>query len=63
MKTLRFTTHWTTEEVDCIVQFLGEFQSLVWEHYGDEIVEMHKAIRGEHKKAEESGEFDDEILF
>lgn len=62
MKTLRITTHWTTEEADCIVQMLEEFKIVVWEHYGDDIVEMHREIHQEQQKGK-SGEFNDEHPF
>ena len=63
MKTFKITTHWTAEEADCMLQFIDELKSLLWRHYGDEIVEMHKAISVEQQKFEESDEVDDQILF
>jgi len=63
MKTIKITTHWTAEEADCILQFIDELKSLLWQHYGDEIAGMYKAISTEQQKIEESDEFDDEILF
>ncbi len=63
MKIMRITTHWTAEEADCIYQLLEDFKAVVWEHYGDEIVEMHRAIRLEQQKTEEGGDFNDEHHF
>jgi len=63
MKTFKITTHWTAEEADCVVQFIDELRMVLWQHYGDEIVDMHREIRIEQQKLDESDEFDDEILF
>jgi len=63
MKTLRFATHWTAEEADCMLQFIDELKSILWQQYGDEIVDMHRAIKVKQQKFEESNEFDDEISF
>jgi len=37
MKIIKMTTHWTTEEADCIYQFLDDFRCAIWESYGDDI--------------------------
>lgn len=63
MKVLRITTHWTAEEADCIYQLLDEFKSVIWEHYGDEIIEMHKVIQLEQQGCEGSQEFNDDLPF
>lgn len=62
MKTLRITTHWTTEEADGIYQLLDEFKSVLWDHYGEDIVEMYKAINNEQQN-KCSDEFDDDCPF
>jgi hypothetical protein len=62
MKTLKITTHWTTEEADCIYQLLDVFKSAVWECYGEDIVEMYREIENEQKN-QEDGEFNDEMDF
>lgn len=48
MKTLKITTHFTPEEADVIYQFLDELKRVIWESYGEDIVEMHKEIAREH---------------
>ena len=63
MKVLRITTHWTAEEADCIYQLLDEFKAVIWNHYGDEIVEMHKSIQLEQHASEEGREFNDDLPF
>lgn len=61
MKCLKITTHWTTEEADCIYQLLGELQEVIWQNYGEDIYHMHEIIREEQLKREEA--FYDEITF
>jgi len=63
MKTLRITTHWTTEEADCIYQFLDECKSAVWDHYGEEISRMHKAIWDEQQDQLGQHLLNDELPF
>lgn len=63
MKVLRITTHWTAEEADGIYQLLDEFKTVIWDHYGDDIVEMHKAIQLEQQASEEGREFNDDLPF
>ena len=43
MKILKITTHWTTEEADCIYQLLDEFRCAIWESYGDDIELLYRA--------------------
>ena len=63
MKTLRITTHWTAEQADCVYQLLGELRSILWEHYGDEIVKMYETIRVEQQQREDSVEVNQELPF
>jgi len=63
MKTLRITTHWTAEQADCVYQLLGELRSMLWEHYGDEIVKMYETIRIEQQQREDSVEVNHELPF
>ncbi len=55
MKILKITTHWTTEEADCIYRFLDEFQCAIWESYGDDIELLYQVRREEIKKQGEMG--------
>ena len=43
MKILKMTTHWSTEEADCIIRLLDEFQSAIWESYGKDIERLYQA--------------------
>ena len=47
MKILKMTTHWTTEEADCLYRLLDEFQCALWESYGKDIEQLYQAQREE----------------
>ena len=63
MKPLRITPHWTAEQADCVYQLLGELRSILWEHYGDEIVKMYETVRAEQEQREGSVEVNHELPF
>jgi hypothetical protein len=65
MKILKITTHWTTEEADCIFNLLGELQAMIWESYGDDITKMYQQMGDEQQKIKRNVEdtFNDEIPF
>ena len=63
MKTLRITTHWTTEQAEDIYTLLDDLKSAVWQSYGEDIVTMHREIAFEQKKEDEKNAFKDEPLF
>jgi hypothetical protein len=64
MKILKITTHWTTEEADCIFSLLSELQAMVWESYGDDIAHMYRQIEEQQKfKLDVEETFNDEIPF
>ncbi len=65
MKRLKVTTHWTTEETDCIFTFLDELQSMIWESYGDDLAQMYQQMGEEQQILELEVEetFNDEIPF
>ena len=56
MKTLRVTTHWTTEQAEDMYMLLDDLKSAIWQSYGEEIVTMHRDMAFEQKKEEEKGE-------
>ena len=58
MKILKITTHWTAEEADCIYRLLGELQSEIWQHYGEEIHLLYDLIQEAPLERDESY-FDD----
>ena len=47
MKILKMTTHWTTEEADCLYRLLDEFQCALWESYGKDIEQLYQTQRTE----------------
>ncbi len=65
--TMRFTqirTFWGAEEASTVIDFLDELRDMLWVVYGEEIIEMHKAIaETETDDSQWDGEFDDEIPF
>lgn len=61
MKTLKITTHWTTQQAEDIYMLLEELKSAIWESYGEDITELHRDIAIEQEEREES--FNDELLF
>ena len=64
MKILKITTHWTTEEADCIFSLLDELQAMIWESYGDDIAQMYRQIEEQQKfKLDVEETFNDEIPF
>jgi hypothetical protein len=58
MKILKITTHWTTEEADCVYRLLGELQSEIWQHYGEDIHHMYDLIQKAQLERDEAY-FDD----
>ena len=40
MKIIRLTTYWTADQADTVVAFLDELRDMLWETYGDQIIEM-----------------------
>ncbi len=63
MKTLRITTHWTTEQADDIYQLLDDLKSAIWQSYGEDIVEMHREIAFEQKQQGEISDLKNDPLF
>jgi len=63
MKTLRITTHWTTEEAEDIYMLLDDLKTAIWQGYGGDIVTMHREIAFEQQKEGENGELKDEPMF
>ena len=68
MKTLRVTTHWTTEQAEDMSMLLDDLKSAIWQRYGEEIVTMHRDMTFEQKKEKEkekgeNGGLKDDPLF
>ena len=62
MKILKMTTHWTPEEADCIDRLLSEFQTALWENYGDDIEQMYQTNCEEQLKLKIEWEQEREAL-
>lgn len=56
MKTLRITTHWTTEQAEDMFTLLDVLKTAIWQSYGEDIVTMHREIAFEQKKERENEE-------
>ncbi len=65
MKITRLTTYWTADQADTVVAFLDELRDLLWETYGEQIIEMHRnTTPGTESDAGHSEPaFDDKIDF
>ncbi|WP_428352966.1 hypothetical protein [Methyloprofundus sp.] len=66
MKTLRITTHWTTEQAEDIFTLLDDLKIAIWQSYGEDIVTMNREIAFKQKKEAENreeGELKDEPFF
>jgi hypothetical protein len=64
MKTIKLTTHWTTEQADDIYVLLDAFKEAIWQTYGEDIIKMHQEVANEKViEEEENNNFNDEIPF
>ena len=64
MKTIKLTTHWTTEQADDIYVLLETFKEAIWQVYGEDIIKMHQEIANEKVREEgEDNSLNDEIPF
>lgn len=62
MKILKITTHFSTEEADCLYQLMDELKEAIWRSYGDDIIEMHKAIAAEKDSVKAENLPNDDLL-
>ena len=67
MKILKITTHWTPEQAAGIYEFLDDFKEVLWQSYGEDIVQMYKATydeqQADYQVDDEATILDDEIPF
>ena len=61
MKTLKITTHWTTQEAAEVYQAIDLLKTAIWESYGNDIREMYKKIAQDQKEMGE--QFNDDMDF
>ncbi len=63
MKTIKVTTHWTTEQAEDVYLLLDEIKSAIWQSYGEDIVKMHQEMVYEKRLKEESSITNDDLPF
>jgi hypothetical protein len=61
VKTLKITTHWTTQEAAEVYQAIDLLKTAIWESYGNDIREMYKKIAQDQKEMGE--QFNDDMDF
>ncbi len=44
MKITRLRTHWDAEEAYMVIEFLTELNDLLWQTYGDKIIEHQQSL-------------------
>lgn len=63
MRTIKFTTHWTTGQAEDIYLLLDEIKSAIWQSYGEDIVKKHQKIADEQRLKEEENNTNDDLPF
>ncbi len=65
MNVTRLTTYWTTGEAATAIDFLDTLREVLWETYGDQITQMHRAACDDNSRDPNQVEFmfDDDIEF
>lgn len=65
MKLTQLRTYWNAGDASIVLEFLDELKELLWETYGDEIIEMHRAENEGNSQDDGQTElpFDDRIEF
>lgn len=63
MKTVKITTHWTTEQAEDIYLLLDELKSGIWQSYGEDITAMHQKSVCEQKKMQGDDEINYDLPF
>ncbi len=63
MKTLKITTHWSTEEADIIYRLLDDLQTAIWDSYGKDIEQMYHGFQEEQLELNMEEPVFDEIPF
>lgn len=65
MKVTPLRTYWETDDAYAVIAFLDELRDLLWESYGDQIIEMQQQATMHAHQNDDQLEFDfgDQILF
>ena len=63
MNVTRLTTYWTTGEAATAIDFLDTLREVLWETYGEQITQMHRAACDDRIPNPNQGKFvfDDDI--
>ena len=62
MRTIKLTTHWTTEQAEDVYLLLDEMKLAIWQSYGEDIIKMHREMACE-KIQEETNTINDDLPF
>ena len=64
MNVTRLRTYWTTDEAATAIDFLDNLRDVLWETYGEQIIQMHREVHDEQPRERNQGEFmfDDDIF-
>jgi len=63
MKTLKITTHWSTEEAESVYRLLDDIQTAIWESYGKDIEQLYQHFREEQLELDMEETVSDEMPF
>jgi len=50
-------THWTADDAYCVIEFLDELRDVLWDSYGDQIIEMQQQAMAQPPPDELNDEF------
>ena len=56
MTTTRLVTYWNAADAYTVIQFLDELRDLLWDTYGEQIIEMMQAASEEQQRQRQEGE-------
>jgi len=64
MNVTRLRTYWTTDEAATAIDFLDNLRDVLWETYGEQIIQMQREVHDEQFRELNQGEFmfDDDIF-
>ncbi len=64
MNVTHLRTYWTTDEAATAIDFLDNLRDVLWETYGEQIIQMHREAHDEQIREINQGEFmfDDDIF-
>ena len=65
MKLTQLKTHWNADDAYTVISFLDELRDVIWDTYGDDIIQMLKDASSHDAPSDESDEceLNDDIPF